>query len=77
MFGIITVVSAVICLCLPPQEGRGVNMQQKNGAKSKTMKAFDPLFVALLSIKIDNYRADLATSILNSKTVHITCLLHQ
>ena len=49
----------------------------KNEAKSKTMKEFDPSLVALLFVKIKNYRADPTTNALNPKALHITCQLHQ
>ena len=47
------------------------------GAKGKTMNEFEASFVALLSIKIKNYRADPATNTINPKAAYITCLLHQ
>ena len=41
------------------------------------MKESEPSFAAVVSMKIKNYRADPATNTLNSKALHITCLLHQ
>ena len=41
------------------------------------MKEFDPSFVAILSMKSENYRADPATNTLNPEAVHITLLSHQ
>ena len=41
------------------------------------MKEYEPSLVALLSIKIENYKADPTRNTLNPKAVHINCQIHQ
>ena len=78
MYRLLNVLGSIVNVpcCSPSREGRD-GIYDKNETKSKTTKESEPSFVAILSIKIKNCRANPGTTMLNFKAVHITHFPHQ